>query len=74
MLRQLVGLLGQIVELLGRVLMLHPVQDVASFLQAVGGAALSGSGLGGIAVLLALGVLHVLGGFFQAIQGLLQLR
>jgi hypothetical protein len=74
LLRQLVGLLRQIVELLRGVLMLHPVQDVASFLQTVGRAALSGGGLFGTAVLLALGVLHVLGGFFQPVERLLQLR
>ncbi len=54
--------------------MLHPVQDVASFLQTVGRAALSGGGLLGTAVLLALGVLHVLGGLLQPVEGLLQLR
>ena len=54
--------------------MLHPVEEVASFPQPVGCAALSGGGLFGAAVLLFLGVLHVLGGFFQPVEGLLQLR
>src|ERR1700722_18052223 len=74
LLRQLAGLLRQIVELLRRVLMLHPVQDVASFLQTVGRAALSRGGLLGTAILLALGALHVLGSFLQPVERLLQLR
>src|SRR6202035_2801140 len=53
--------------------MLHPVQQIARFLQTIGGALLSGGGLLWTPVLLLFGALHVLSGFFQAIQSLLQL-
>ena len=74
LLRELAGLLRKVVQLLRRVLMLHPVQDVASFLQTISCAPLPRGSLLGTAVLLALGALHVLGGFLQTIESLLQLR
>ena len=48
LLRELVGLLRQVVQLLRGVLPLHPVQDVVRFLQTLGRAPLSGSGLIGL--------------------------
>ena len=56
----------------GRILVLHPVQDVASFLQSFGRAPLSGVGLIGIAALLILGLAHVIGRTRQALERLLE--
>ena len=55
-LRELAGLLRHVIQLLGGVLMLHPIQDVARFIQALHRALLSGIGLIGTAVLLILGL------------------
>ncbi len=70
LLRELIRLLRERFELLRRILVLHPVQNVACFLQPIGSAALARGSLLWTAVLLT-GVLHVFGGFFQTIQRLL---
>src|SRR5580704_4844065 len=71
---QLASLLRQLIHLLRRILALHPVQDVARFLQPLGRALLTGTGFVGIRALRILGLPHVVSGASQAIQRLLELR
>ena len=52
--------------------MLHPVQDVARFLEPLGCASLAGSVL--VAVLLILGIAHVIGRLLKTLDGLLEAR
>src|SRR5215469_10204890 len=71
---ELVGLLDHAVELASSVLILHAVQDVARFLQTLRGALLIEARLLRRAVLLRLGVSHVVGSALQSLDGVLQLR
>ena len=71
---KLVGLLRHVVELLGGVLALYPIQDVMRFLQPLARALLSGIGLIRIAGLLIFSLSHVVSRARQAIERLLEPR
>src|SRR5205814_1689167 len=59
-----------VIHLVRGILMLHAIQDVASFLEPFRGTTLAGRILG--SVLLIFGIAHVIRGFLKALDGLLE--
>src|SRR5579883_3273247 len=73
MFSHLAGLPRKIAELIGGILLLHAIDEVARLLETISSAALTGIGLRA-SVLRVLGVAHVFFGFLQAIDGFLHAR